>query len=103
MVSDAGSPIISDPAHKLTHAVLNSGHELSSSSGISSVITALELAALPAIPFHFYGFLARDTKKKKDFAARINSQKGTHIFFESPKRVLATLEDLTKIFKDFSF
>ena len=55
-LSDAGSPIISDPAYPLIQMCLTKGVELHSVPGVSSIVTALELSGLAPIPFHFHGF-----------------------------------------------
>lgn len=92
LVSDAGSPAISDPAYPIIQEVLKSGHELETYPGVSSPIVALELSGLPAIPFHFHGFLPRDDSKKKDTFNLLCHTYGTHIFFEAPTRVIKTLK-----------
>lgn len=91
LVSEAGSPVISDPAYPAIRAVLAKGHELETLPGVSSVIVALELCGLPPHPFYFHAFLPRDEKQFSFLAI-----KGTHLFFESPERVLATVDRLTK-------
>lgn len=95
VASEAGSPIVSDPAYPLIKAALNAGYELDTYSGISSVIVALELAGLPPIPFSFHGFLARENGKKKE--AFLNLSYGTHFFFEAPTRIEDTLTLLGEI------
>jgi 16S rRNA (cytidine1402-2'-O)-methyltransferase len=65
LVSDAGSPIISDPAYPLIKAILKSDHQLMTCPGVSSLITALELSGLPANPFCFNGFFPRESDKQK--------------------------------------
>jgi 16S rRNA (cytidine1402-2'-O)-methyltransferase len=100
-VSDAGSPLISDPAFPLILKAIESGVELDTYSGISSVVAALELSGLAPIPFHFHGFLARDKSKINQDIAKVKSQYGTHIFFEGKSRVIATLELMSKEFPDF--
>ena len=102
-VSDAGSPIVSDPAYPLVKMALERGVELSSAGGVSAPVIALELSGLPPIPFHFHGFFARDnSKKNKDFET-IGQAYGTHIFFEGVSRVLKTLSELTKLYPEFDF
>jgi 16S rRNA (cytidine1402-2'-O)-methyltransferase len=103
LVSDAGSPVISDPGHKITKALLSKGYDIAIAPGVSSVTAALELSGLAPIPFHFHGFYPREKNKKEGLIKKIETQKGTHIFFESPKRVLETLEQLAQIMPLFSF
>ncbi|MBG08391.1 MAG: rRNA (cytidine-2'-O-)-methyltransferase [Halobacteriovoraceae bacterium] len=92
--SDAGSPLMSDPAHPLVNGVLDWGFELETVPGVSSVIAALELSGLPPYPFQFHGFLPREPQKKKSFIALMGVLGKTHVFFESPKRVDHTLKQI---------
>lgn len=101
-VSDAGSPLISDPAFPLILKAIEAGVELDTYSGISSVIASLELSGLAPIPFHFHGFLARDKSKINQDITKVKSQYGTHIFFEGKSRVISTLELMSKEFPDFN-
>jgi 16S rRNA (cytidine1402-2'-O)-methyltransferase len=94
MASDAGSPMISDPAFPLVNEVINKGFEVESYPGPNSVVTALELSGLPPHPFHFYGFLPKETEKKKKVFEACSSLNGTHIFFESPHRVISTTDTI---------
>lgn len=95
VASEAGSPIVSDPAYPLVVAAYNEGIKVESYSGVSSPIMALELSGLPPIPFQFHGFLPRESGKR----ARIFQEagNGTHIFFEAPTRVEETLDELGEI------
>lgn len=97
LVSDAGSPIISDPAYPLVRACIEAGIEIESMPGVSSVVVALELSGLPPHPFHFYGFLPRDDQGKKTSFEYTRSIKGTHLFFESPHRMEKSLELLEQM------
>lgn len=97
LVSDAGSPIISDPAFPLVRACIDAGIEIETCPGVSSVTTALELSGLPPQPFTFYGFLARDDSKKKEFFNSLKTQTGTFIVFEGPHRLEKTLKLLASI------
>ncbi len=91
LVSEAGSPIISDPAYPLIKRALEQGCEIESVPGVSSPIVGLELSGLPPQPFHFHAFLARGDRDRFDC---IKSVEGTHIFFEAPGRVRKTLSEL---------
>lgn len=92
VASEAGSPIVSDPAYPLVVAAYAAEIKVESYSGVSSPIMALELSGLPPIPFHFHGFLPREKGKIKKIFAELNY--GTHIFFEAPTRVEETLDEL---------
>lgn len=91
LVSDAGSPVMSDPGYPLVKEVLEWGGNLETIPGVSSVLTALELSGLPPYPFQFHGFLPRDKQKKKNFFSSLKLLGQTHVFFEGPKRVESTL------------
>lgn len=98
LLSEAGSPIISDPAFPAVRAALAKGHELETLPGVSSVLVALELSGLPPHPFYFHAFLSRD-EKNFNFLA----MKGTHLFFESPERVVATTDRMVKAWPNCDF
>lgn len=99
VASEAGSPIVSDPAYPLVLAAYEKGIEIDSYSGVSSPIMALELSGLPPIPFQFHGFLPRESgKRAKSFN---DTGYGTHIFFEAPTRIEDTLDELAELHPDF--
>lgn len=100
VASEAGSPIVSDPAYPLVAGAYKRGIKVESYSGVSSPIMALELSGLPPIPFQFHGFLAREKGKRLKAFAECNV--GTHIFFEAPTRVEETLEDLAEFDSNLS-
>src|SRR5712672_2621820 len=97
LVSDAGTPLISDPGFKLVREVCAAGHAVIAVPGPSSVLTALSVAALPTDRFFFEGFLpARETARR----ARLVELKridATLVMFESGNRVQDTLRDLADI------
>lgn len=97
LVSDAGSPIISDPAYPLVKAVLAAGYDVDSITGVSAVTCALELAGLPPHPFTFSGFIAREDEKKSNYFEECSQAKGTYIFFESPQRICKTLAVMRRV------
>jgi len=101
LVSDAGSPILSDPAYPLVQDVLASGGVIDTIPGVSSVTAALELSGLAPHPFSFIGFLPRETDKK---LASIASwcELGTLVCFESPHRVERTLSEISQAHPELS-
>ena len=103
LVSDAGSPVISDPAYPLIQAAINNNIQIQSIPGVSSIVVALELSGLPPVPFQFHAFIPREKGKKEKFTSQISSTYGTHIFFEGVSRVEATLDQMTKLLPDFDF
>ena len=94
VASEAGSAIISDPAYPLVSAAVKKGIKIESYSGVSSPIMALELSALPPLPFQFHGFLPRESGKRVQIFENVGY--GTHIFFEAPTRIEDTLGELAK-------
>jgi 16S rRNA (cytidine1402-2'-O)-methyltransferase len=100
VASEAGSPIVSDPAYPLVLAAYENGIEVESFSGVSSPIMALELSGLPPIPFHFHGFLPRESSKRAKAFDETNY--GTHIFFEAPTRIEETMDELAELHPEFS-
>lgn len=103
VVSEAGSPAISDPAYPLIKLAVEKDVSVCTAPGVSSVITALELSALPAIPFHFYGFLPREKGKKEKLFESHGSIYGTHIYFEGVSRVKKTMTEITKMYPNADF
>lgn len=98
VASEAGSPIVSDPAFPLVVEAYNQGLKIESYSGVSSPIMALELSGLPPIPFQFHGFLPRESgKRKKAFE---EAGYGTHIYFEAPTRAEETISELAQLYPD---
>ena len=96
IVSDAGTPCISDPGYRIVNAANLLGFSVVTIPGASSVIAALSISGLPSDSFYFEGFLP----KKKGRTKRLNYLKEldcTVIIFESPKRLLKTLNDILSI------
>lgn len=102
LVSDAGTPLISDPGFKLVREVLKEGIKVESIPGPSSVISALVVSGLPTDKFFFVGYPPKKEGHRLEFwknlkeVARI--MKSTIIFFEAPHRIVKTLEELKNIF-----
>ncbi len=97
LVSDAGTPLISDPGFKLVREACAAGHAVTALPGPSSVLTALSVAALPTDRFFFEGFLpAKDAARRARLSelARIDA---TLVLFESGNRVKATLAELARV------
>jgi 16S rRNA (cytidine1402-2'-O)-methyltransferase len=100
LVSDAGSPLVSDPAYPLIREALKLGIKIDSIPGPSAPIVALELSGLAPTPFHFHGFIGRDKGSRSKYFDQIAGQTGTHIFFEGVSRVDAFLIDLCNRFQN---
>ena len=95
---DSGTPLISDPGYKLVRLVIRDGYKVISIQGASSVIVALCQSGLPSDKFFFGGFPPAKKNQRINFFNDLLSVPSTLIFFESPKRILNTLEDLGNIF-----
>ena len=94
IVSDAGSPGISDPAFTLVRAAVAEGLSVVPVPGPSSALCALEVSGLPTDRFAFEGFLPRKQGKRKGRIEELRADPRTLIFFESPHRLRASLADL---------
>jgi len=104
LVSDAGTPLISDPGYKLVRACIHQGIAVETIPGPSSVIAALTISGLPPDKFTFVGYLPKkDSKRKKlleDLKRSREIVRSTIIAFESPFRLLKALEDIKEVFGD---
>jgi 16S rRNA (cytidine1402-2'-O)-methyltransferase len=94
LVSDAGTPLISDPGYKLARAASAAGHSVSALPGASAVLTALSVAALPTDRFFFEGFLPPKQAARQKRIAELTGIPATLVLFESGARLAATLADL---------
>jgi 16S rRNA (cytidine1402-2'-O)-methyltransferase len=100
MISDAGTPIFSDPGVSLISACRHRNIDVTSIPGACSVIQALTLSGLSACPFQFHGFLPKKESQKKTIIKKMASYNGTSICFESPHRIIKTLTLINEITPD---
>jgi 16S rRNA (cytidine1402-2'-O)-methyltransferase len=98
LVSDAGTPLISDPGYKLVRAACEAGHTVTALPGPSSVLAALSVAGLPTDRFFFEGFLPVKQAARHKRVAELASIPATLVLFESGSRLAATLTDLAAAF-----
>ena len=98
LVSDAGTPLISDPGYKLVRAACEAGHTVNALPGPSSVLAALSVAGLPTDRFFFEGFLPAKQAARQKRVAELASIPATLVLFESGSRLAATLTDLAAAF-----
>ena len=96
LVSDAGTPTVSDPGGVLIPAAIAAGIRVEPIPGPSSVIAALSVAGLPTGSFAFLGFPPTKTSARKEWFERMKAIGGTIVFFEAPHRILATLHELRR-------
>ena len=104
LVSDAGTPLISDPGYKLVRECLHQGISVDSLPGPSSVVTALTLSGLPPDKFLFLGYPPEKPGHRKDFFGKIKvlneKMPMTNIMFISPHKLIGILHDLEDSFGD---
>jgi 16S rRNA (cytidine1402-2'-O)-methyltransferase len=93
MVSDAGTPLISDPGHRLVAACIAAGLSVQCLPGPSAVTTALAVSGLPSEKFCFEGFAPRKQSARRSWLASLAGERRTAVFFESPRRLAACLSD----------
>jgi 16S rRNA (cytidine1402-2'-O)-methyltransferase len=93
MVSDAGTPLISDPGHRLVAACIAAGLSVHCLPGPSAVTTALAVSGLPSEKFCFEGFAPRKQSARRSWLASLAGERRTAVFFESPRRLAACLSD----------
>ncbi|WP_159655058.1 16S rRNA (cytidine(1402)-2'-O)-methyltransferase [Vibrio atypicus] len=97
LVSDAGTPLISDPGYHLVTKCRQAGVKVVPLPGACAVITALSASGLPSDRFSFEGFLPAKSKGRKDKFLEIAKVERTCIFYESPHRIVDSLEDMLEI------
>jgi 16S rRNA (cytidine1402-2'-O)-methyltransferase len=98
LVSDAGTPGISDPGYELVAEAVKQGIKVESIPGPSAVITALSVSGLPTDRFIFEGFLPKKPGKKRKVLEALKDEERTVIIYESPFRLVKTLVDIKNIF-----
>jgi 16S rRNA (cytidine1402-2'-O)-methyltransferase len=94
LVSDAGTPLISDPGYKLVRAARAAGHAVHTVPGVSAAVAALTLAGLPTDRFLFIGFLPAKAKARADAILEIGDVRATLVLYESGSRLAGTLAAL---------
>ncbi len=100
LVSDAGTPLISDPGYPLVQALRQAGHKVVPIPGASAMITALSAAGLPTDRFTFEGFLPHKSSGRKERLRAIVQDTCTLVFYEAKHRILNTLEDMSDVLGD---
>ena len=96
VVTDAGTPGISDPGERLVRAAIDAGHTVSAVPGPAAVITALVVSGLPTERYVFEGFLPRSGRERAERLAEIAAERRTVVLYESPHRIAATVRDLSE-------
>ena len=100
LISDAGTPLISDPGYFLVSSLKKEGIDVVPIPGPSALITALSASGLASDKFTFFGFLPSKQTSRIKFLQKKTNFSETIIFYESPKRILSTMQDMLAIFGD---
>ena len=93
LISDAGTPLVSDPGYRIVAEARNRGISVVPVPGACAAIAALIVSGLPTDSFYFGGFLPAKSSQRKSALAAIKSKTETLIFYEAPHRIAATLQD----------
>jgi len=94
LVSDAGTPGINDPGFYLVRECVINKLDVSPIPGASAFISALVCSGLPSDKFTYYGFLPKNNSKRKKILGQVKEREETAIFYESPHRIVKTIEEL---------
>jgi 16S rRNA (cytidine1402-2'-O)-methyltransferase len=98
LVTDAGSPGISDPGARVVAAALAAGLKVESVPGPCALVAALTASGLPCDEFHFVGFLPHKSGQRRRQLEGLQTVPGTLIFYESPYRIIKLLEELAELY-----
>jgi 16S rRNA (cytidine1402-2'-O)-methyltransferase len=98
LISDAGTPLVSDPGFKLVREAIGEGIAVHAIPGASAVLTGLMLAGLPTDRFFFAGFLAAKSGERRTALGELKTIRATLIFFESAQRLTDSLGDMAAVF-----
>ena len=97
LISDSGTPLISDPGFKLVRELRELGYTIESIPGASAVISALSISGLPTDRFIYLGFLPKSLEKRKEIMKKYFSLGNTVVIYESPNRLLSLLSLINEI------
>lgn len=100
LISDAGTPLISDPGYTLVQHAHEKGITVTPIPGPSALIAGLSVAGLPTQPVSFYGFIPNKSAARRDYFASLTTNNATLVFYESPHRILASVKDMQDVFGD---
>lgn len=97
LVSDAGTPLLSDPGYRIIHAAIDAGVRVIAVPGPSALLSALTVAGQPADSFYFGGFLPAKVSQRKRRLEELRELDSTLVIYEAPHRILETLSDIGEI------
>ena len=97
LISDAGTPLISDPGYKIVCNVRENGYRVSPIPGACAMVTALSAAGMPTNRFSFEGFLPPKKSARESYLESLKDYKGSLIFYESPHRILDSIVSMSEV------
>jgi len=100
LVTDAGSPGISDPGERVVKAAIAAGFRVESVPGACALVAALTASGLPTEEFHFIGFLPHKSGQRRNELESLKAVSGTLVFYESPYRIEKLLGELAEVFSE---
>ena len=100
LVTDRGTPIISDPGYKTVNFLKNKGYNVIALPGATAFVPALVASGIRSEHFTFYGFLSSKEKKMHDELEMLRNSEYTLVFYEAPHRIIRTLETMLEVFGD---
>ncbi|MBN2453233.1 MAG: 16S rRNA (cytidine(1402)-2'-O)-methyltransferase [Candidatus Omnitrophica bacterium] len=100
LVSDAGTPGISDPGYRIIRMCIDGGIPVVPVPGASGILTALVASGKPTDSFTFEGFLSNKSTRRKNQLGRLKEEKRTAVLYESPHRIVKLLEDILDVYGD---
>ncbi len=100
LVSNAGTPTVSDPGYRLINTAIKEGISVVPIPGVSAAITALSASGMPSDRFCFVGFLPPKSRKRRESLQELVDLASTLIFYESPRRIIAVMENMMEILGD---
>jgi 16S rRNA (cytidine1402-2'-O)-methyltransferase len=98
LVSDAGTPLVSDPGYRIVAAAIAAGLSITALPGANAILPALQLSGLPPHPFYFNGFLPPRQTARRNRLAILSQLEATLVFYEAPHRLAEMLEDAERVF-----
>jgi 16S rRNA (cytidine1402-2'-O)-methyltransferase len=94
LVTDAGTPLVSDPGYRIVRAAIDAGIPVVPIPGANAALTALSASGLPTDSFRFCGFLPPKSNQRRQVLERLRGETATLIFYEAPHRILESLDDI---------